>query len=200
MKNIRAEPVEGPLLEDQYRRLSIPIIYIPNPFYQMTVQHREPSTPNILILFYCSSLDFSRVSISYISALGTVCILLTGYESTVALVLHHPDSSPGRERRLHDIRAALKRGKEMSEWPRESPRNRIVKSYVSGNVRYLRGSRGTHQRLTLKALVSYYLILTRDTNRSFDQSFSFCFYNAAIKKTVRSAPKNSQPSHTPVTL
>ena len=30
-RSIRAEPVEAPLL-DQYRRSSIPIIYIPNPF------------------------------------------------------------------------------------------------------------------------------------------------------------------------
>ena len=42
-EEIGAEHAEGPSL-DQYERSSIPIIYIPNPFYQMTVQYREPST------------------------------------------------------------------------------------------------------------------------------------------------------------
>ena len=30
----------------KYKPSNIPIMYIPNPFYQMTVQHRGPSTPN----------------------------------------------------------------------------------------------------------------------------------------------------------
>ena len=43
--NIEAEDVGLPL--DQYGRPSIPIIYIPNPFYQMTVQASMcPSNPN----------------------------------------------------------------------------------------------------------------------------------------------------------
>ena len=42
-EEIGAEPVEGPSL-DRNERSSIPIIHIPNPFYQMTAQYREPST------------------------------------------------------------------------------------------------------------------------------------------------------------
>ena len=44
--NIRAEPV-GSSSPDQYRRSSIPVIYIPNPFSTwQSSKHRRPSTTN----------------------------------------------------------------------------------------------------------------------------------------------------------
>ena len=51
------------------------------------------------------------MSISYSQCTWyTVCILLTSFDSTVDLVSHPAESSPGRERRLHDMDAVLKRG------------------------------------------------------------------------------------------
>ena len=40
----------------RYQPPSIPIIYVPNPFYQMIAQHREPSNPNnVTLRKRCSS-------------------------------------------------------------------------------------------------------------------------------------------------